>query len=50
MVVDPAHTHGLAVLSGLRATAPWREQPLPDVEVRDLSVYEQLECGEVAHA
>ena len=41
----------LAVLSGLRATAPWQEQPLPDVEVRDLSVYERLECGEeVAHA
>jgi hypothetical protein len=46
--VDDAHAHGLATLSGLRAS--WRDRVLPDVEVRDLRVYERLESAEVAHA
>jgi transposase len=50
LVVDPAHAHGVAALSGLRAGGAWREQPLPDVEVRDLGVYERLASAEVTHA
>jgi len=50
VVVDPAHAHGVAALSGLRAGGAWREQPLPDVEVRDLGVYERLASAEVTHA
>lgn len=46
--VDDAHTHGLALLSGLSTPAAWRLEPLPDVEVRDLAVYAQLE--EEVHA
>jgi transposase len=46
VVVDDAHAHGLARLSGLRAA--WRAQPQPDVEVRDLAVYERLAREEVA--
>lgn len=49
ILVDEAHAHGLATLSGLRAAA-WRDHRLPDVEVRDLSVYERLESAEGAHA
>ncbi|HET7853879.1 MAG TPA: IS21 family transposase [Candidatus Methylomirabilis sp.] len=49
VLVDEAHAHGLATLSGLRA-ASWRDHPLPDVEVRDLRVYERLESAEVVHA
>jgi len=50
VVVDPAHAHGIAALSGLQTGGAWRGQPLPDVEVRDLGVYERLESMEVAHA
>jgi len=38
----------LALLSGLSTPAAWRLAPLPDVEVRDLAVYAQLE--EEVHA
>jgi hypothetical protein len=48
VLVDEAHAHGLATLSGLRAAA-WRDHPLPDVEVRDLSLYERLASAEVHH-
>lgn len=50
VVVDEAHAHGLAALSGLRTAPSWRDRPLPDVEVRDLAIYERLEAGEVTHA
>jgi transposase len=50
VVMDPAHAHGVAALSGLRASGSWRDQPLPDVEVRDLGVYERLESAEAVHA
>lgn len=50
VVVDPAHAHGVAALSGLRAGGAWRDQPLPDVEVRDLGIYERLESEEAVHA
>jgi hypothetical protein len=40
----------VAALSGLRPDGAWRAQPLPDVEVRDLEIYEQLASAEVAHA
>lgn len=49
VLVDEAHAHGLVTLSGLRAAA-WRDHPLPDVEVRDLRVYERLESAEGTHA
>lgn len=50
VVVDEAHAHSLAALSGLRTSPAWRDRPMPDVEVRDLSIYERLSSGEVAHA
>jgi hypothetical protein len=50
VVADPAHAHGLAILSGVRAGASWRAQSLPDVEIRDLSIYERLGSEEAAHA
>ena len=49
VLVDEAHAHGLVTLSGLRAAA-WRDHPLPDVEVRDLRVYERLASAEGTHA
>lgn len=48
VVVDPAHAQGLAQLTEL-PPSPWREQPLPDVEVRDLAIYEHLGDLEVGH-
>jgi transposase len=48
VVVDPAHAHGLTHASGL-PPSPWREQPLPDVEVRDLAVYDAIGSVEVTH-
>jgi transposase len=41
LVVDLAHAHALAALAGVPARAR-RTEPLPDVEVRDLAVYEHV--------
>jgi hypothetical protein len=39
--VDLAHAKALSLLTGTPGRA-WHEQPLPDVEVRDLAVYERV--------
>ena len=39
LVVDLAHAHALAAITGVRHHA-WQATPLPDVEVRDLAIYE----------
>jgi hypothetical protein len=41
LVVDLAHAKALSLLTGTPGRA-WHEQPLPDVEVRDLAVYERV--------
>ena len=48
LVVDLAHAHALALLTGVPGQA-WREQPLPDVEVRDLAVYDRVSSLETPY-
>jgi hypothetical protein len=48
LVVDLAHAHALRLLTGMPGSA-WHAQPLPDVEVRDLAVYDRVSSLEGRH-